>query len=169
LYALREDYSERALERMNEREEPPITITQADIVDANRLSLHCPICAGAVEQHIDGVDVAPVICTDCGTLYHLACWEQNGGNCAILGCESQTYRRHGVLDLGPVMTISRRDIQRAPAQPRPVPVASANSATNKKQKNEQGMYKEMQRRFRLRDFFQNLLRAIRIWPSDPSS
>jgi hypothetical protein len=155
---------------MNAEDGRPITITQDDISEANRLSLHCPICAGAVEQHVDGAAVRPVVCTSCGTLYHRACWDQNGGKCAILGCESQSYRIYGMLDLGPTLKISQRDILAAPpppAQPRPVAPPN-NGQTKTLKRKEQQLHQEVQRRFWLRDLFQNLLRAIRIWPSDPS-
>lgn len=160
----------RAFPDMNQRDEPPITITQDDISEANRLSLHCPICAGAVEQYVDGDAVIPILCTGCGTLYHKACWDQNGGKCAILGCESRAFRRHGVLDLGPVLKIDRQDIRAVPAYPpsMPAPAAATSSSTQKLKKSEQQMHKEVQRRFRLRDLFEGLLRAIRLWPSDPS-
>jgi hypothetical protein len=37
---------------MEEKELPPIHITADDVSEANRLSLHCPICAGAVENNV---------------------------------------------------------------------------------------------------------------------
>lgn len=74
---------------------PPILITEADIQAANQLSLHCPICAGAVENHTRNDATRPVVCEACGTLYHKACWEQAGGKCAILGCDHQKYYFYG--------------------------------------------------------------------------
>jgi hypothetical protein len=95
---------------MNEQEFPAIQITEGDISEANRLSLHCPICAGAVESNLDGLDLQPVVCAQCGTLYHKACWEQSGGKCAILGCDHQIYRIHG-QSLGPALKVDYRDIK----------------------------------------------------------
>ncbi len=156
---------------MNEQEERPITITHQDISQANQLSLHCPICAGAVEQNVDGESVVPVFCVDCGTLYHRVCWEQNGGKCAILGCQGKQFRVHGALDLGPVLKINERDIQaaRPVVPPHSAPATGRTSDRTKKLKrHEQQMQREMRRHFWLRNLFESLLRAIRIWPSDPS-
>ena len=61
-------------------ENPPIAITLDDIAAANQLSLACPICAGPVEAYANQRALAPIVCNACGTLYHLACWEQNGAN-----------------------------------------------------------------------------------------
>ena len=63
---------------MNEQEFPLIHITVEDINEANRLSLHCPICASAVENHAEHEALTPVVCTSCGTLYHKACWGAKG-------------------------------------------------------------------------------------------
>lgn len=150
-----------------EHEEQPITITQSDIAEANRLSLHCPICAGPVEQNTDGLAYRPVICTDCGTLYHEACWSQNGGSCAILGCESKTFRVYGALDLGPTLVINRTDIATTPPV-RTVP-REANNRTEQLKHNEKRMQREVGRRLFWRGLLESLLRAIRIWPSDLSS
>lgn len=141
-----------------------LRITADDIAEANRLSLNCPICAGAVEKHTRAAGMAPVFCTECQTLYHEACWEQNGGKCAILGCESTTYRRHGAVDLGPVLTIEQKDIPRV--APRPGP--SLNGRTKRLKQDEQRMHREVRGRSFLRNLFESLLRAIKIWPSDPS-
>lgn len=92
-----------------ERQDPLITITETDIQEANQLSLHCPICAGPVENHVADPALTPVVCTKCGTLYHHACWGQNGGKCAVLGCDHKEARRYGV-DLGPVLKISPTDV-----------------------------------------------------------
>jgi hypothetical protein len=90
-------------------ENEPITITSQDVHEANQLSLHCPICANPVENHVRDSDLKPVICQKCGTLYHLACWEQSGGKCAILGCGSEKYRPFGQPD-GPIMKITYDDL-----------------------------------------------------------
>lgn len=71
-----------------------LKITEHDVTEANQLSLHCPICAGPVERNVEQAELMPVVCAACGTLYHRACWAQNGGKCAILGCshtESRTF------------------------------------------------------------------------------
>ncbi|MFW6042652.1 MAG: RING finger protein [Chloroflexota bacterium] len=148
---------------MSENEEV-IRITAEDIDEANRLSLHCPICASAVERHTRNAEMAPVYCSECETLYHLACWEQNGTRCAVLGCHSETYRRVEDVDLGPVLTIERSEIPREA----PRTVVSANGRNKRLKKNEQRMQREMKRRHFWRDLWESLLRAIKIWPSDPS-
>ena len=102
---------------MDEQELPSLRITDDDITEANRLSLHCPICAGAVENHVNGEALRPVVCTKCGTLYHKLCWEQSGGKCAVLGCEHDTYHVHG-QDLGPALKVDYRDIQQPSANGR---------------------------------------------------
>jgi hypothetical protein len=141
-----------------------IRITEDDIAEANQLSLHCPICAGAVERHaVDGA-MAPIYCSDCETLYHLACWEQNGGKCAVLGCSGEAYGRVGELDLGPVLTIKQSDIPRHAPQPRVTP----NGRTKRLKESERRMQREMKRRSLWRNLWDSLLRAIKIWPSDPS-
>ena len=149
---------------MNEQEEPLIQITPDDISQANQLSLNCPICAGPVENHVESAPLTPIVCAHCGTLYHQACWEQNGGRCAILGCNSVAYKRYGVLDLGPVLTVHSSDIPREVSRP----VAPPPVSPTKKLKEEQKLQREVQRRFFLSDLFKALLRAIRLWPSDPS-
>ena len=94
-------------------ENPPISITLDDISEANQLSLACPICASPVEAYSTQRALAPVVCTDCGTLYHLTCWEQNGGKCAVIGCESKTYTPYG-SEVGATLTITTQDIMRTP-------------------------------------------------------
>lgn len=94
---------------MQEQELPPIEITDDDISEANRLSLHCPICAGAVENNVRERSLTPVVCTKCGTLYHKACWEQSGGKCAILGCECTEYYVYG-RNRDPALTITYSDL-----------------------------------------------------------
>lgn len=85
-----------------------ITITTDDVSRANQLSLHCPICAGPVEKHVTDDALRPVVCTRCDTLYHRACWEGNGGKCAILGCGHKECRPYGTH--GSVLKISMQDI-----------------------------------------------------------
>lgn len=149
---------------MNEQEEPLIQITPDDISQANQLSLNCPICAGPVENHAESTPLIPIVCAQCGTLYHQACWEQNGGRCAILGCSSVAYKRYGVLDLGPVLTVRATDIPREVSRP----VAPPTVSPTKKLKEEQKLQREVQRRFFWSNLFTKLLRMIRVWPSDPS-
>lgn len=94
---------------MEEQELPPIQISDDDISEANRLSLHCPICAGAVENNVNDPAVRPVVCSKCGTLYHRACWDQSGGTCAILGCECTEYYVYG-RNQDPALTITYSDL-----------------------------------------------------------
>lgn len=98
-----------ARQTMVEQENAFIRITADDIKEANQLSLHCPICAGPVENNVDEPELQPVLCTKCGTLYHRACWEGNGGKCAVLGCDHTEARRYGI-NLGPVMTIKANEV-----------------------------------------------------------
>jgi hypothetical protein len=147
---------------MNEQDEV-IRITSEDIAEANQLSLNCPICAGAVEKNVERSEVAPVYCTECETLYHRACWEQNGAHCAVLGCKGTTVRRYGALNLEPALTIDHRDIARHP--PRTVP--SPEGRTKRLKREEQQRQQEQRHGFWYQ-LWHSLLRAIRIWPSDPS-
>ena len=148
---------------MSENQEP-IRITAEDVVEANRLSLHCPICADAVEEHVDEERMAPVYCSACETLYHRACWEQNGGTCAVLGCDNTSYKRYGAVDLGPTLKIEPKDIPKVV----PRPVTSPNGRTKRLKDAERRMQREVRRRHFWRDLWQSLLRAIKLWPSDPS-
>ncbi len=94
---------------MEEQELPPIQISDDDISEANRLSLHCPICAGAVENNVNDPSVRPVVCSKCGTLYHRACWEQSGAKCAILRCECTEDYVYG-RNQDPALTITYSDL-----------------------------------------------------------
>ena len=94
---------------MEEQELPLIRITDNDISEANQLSLSCPICGSAVEDHVDGAALVPVICDQCGTLYHRACWERSGGKCAVLGCGSTKFHVHG-MDTRPVLKVKYTDL-----------------------------------------------------------
>ena len=113
-----------------EEEGTPIKITMADVTEANQLSLHCPICAGAVEDNVTDAAVAPVICAECKTLYHRACWEQNGGSCAVLGCDSKSFHPYGD-NLGPALTITHSDL------PRDTPALRARSRQQELKAREQ--------------------------------
>lgn len=133
-----------------------IRITDNDIAEANQLSLHCPICASAVERNLDGDALRPVVCAACGTLYHKACWEQSGGKCAILGCGHDKYRLYG-RDLGPALKVRAEDIAQ------PGPNGRGPSAGTRRLKDEQKRQVEQMRRpGLLQRFFQWLLDQIRI-------
>ena len=53
---------------MQEHENPFLRITEHDISEANQLSLSCPICGNAVENHTDGAALVPVVCDKCGKM-----------------------------------------------------------------------------------------------------
>ncbi len=136
-------------------ENDPLTISNEDIAQANQLSLNCPICASAVEKNVDGAALTPVICRQCGTLYHKACWEQSGGKCAILGCGHTEFRVYG-QDLGPVMRITYSDLPKE--RPRPV----ASNGYEKRLKAEEQRRQQDRKRSFWAVLFERLLRAIRI-------
>jgi hypothetical protein len=131
-------------------EDNPIQISADDIAEANRLSLNCPICAGAVENNLDQDGLAPVVCAQCQTLYHQACWQQNGGKCAILGCGHNSCYPFGT-DRGPLLKISYSDLPRD--RPRPVPADGS-----KKLKAQE---KRLQREVKRRTFWDSLFAAIK--------
>ena len=141
-----------------------IRISSRDISEANQLSLNCPICASAVERNAVRAEMTAVYCTACETLYHQACWTQNGARCAVLGCRGTEHRLHGVVDLGPVLTVTRSDIPRDV----PGPFVAPNGRTRRLKESERRLQRELKRRSFFRDLWQNLLRAIKLWPSDPS-
>jgi hypothetical protein len=116
---------------MEEHEYPLIRITENDISEANQLSLSCPICGSAVENHMDGAALVPIVCDKCGTLYHRACWERSGGKCAVLGCGSDKFHFHG-RDTKPVLKVKYTDLP-APS----VNGTQSTSARNRKLKEEQ--------------------------------
>jgi hypothetical protein len=143
---------------MDEQQNPLMRITADDIAEANQLSLHCPICASAVEKNVDGDELRPVVCASCGTLYHKACWERSGGKCAVLGCGHDKYRLYG-RDLGPALQVHYDDIRRAA----PSTNGSGPSARTRRLKDEQKRQVEQLRRpGLLQRFFQWLLNQIRI-------
>lgn len=94
---------------MEPKEEAPIQITDDDIIEANQLSLQCPICGNAVENNVDSSALVPVVCDQCGTLYHRACWEQSGGKCAVLGCGHDKFHVYG-RDATPVLKVKYTDL-----------------------------------------------------------
>ena len=85
-----------------------LRITEDDVVEANQLSLACPICAGPVENGATERELAPVVCVECNTLYHHVCWGNNGGKCAILGCNSVQCQPYGVQE--PMLTINLDEV-----------------------------------------------------------
>jgi hypothetical protein len=142
---------------MDEQQNAFIRITDNDIAEANQLSLHCPICASAVEKNLAGEELRPVVCAACGTLYHKACWEQSGGKCAVLGCGHDKYRVYG-RDLGPALQVRYDDLA-----PHPSPNGGGPGATTRRLKNEQRrQVEELRRPGLLQRFFQWLLDQIRI-------
>lgn len=141
---------------MTEQELPFISISEDDIQEANQLSLHCPICANPVENFAPTPDLQPVVCRQCGTLYHKVCWEQGGGKCAILGCGHTEYRVYGAATR-PVLKVDHKDI---PAQ---APNGRGPSPSTKRIKEQQRREVEMLRRPSwLRRLFQWLLDQIKI-------
>ena len=142
-------------------EQPFLRITEEDVAEANRLSLGCPICASPVERSADRAELSPVICSQCETLYHQACWERNGGKCAMLGCGHSNCRPYG-QEVGPRLTIRKSDL------PREAPRHSPNGRT-KQLKMEQ---KREVERLRRSSFWQRvwkwLLDQIKIDYGPPS-
>lgn len=122
-----------------ERELPLIQISADDIAEANRLSLHCPMCAGAVEDHVVDELLQPVLCAQCKTLYHRACWDQGGGKCAVLGCDHDKYIVYG-MHRKPVLSISYADL------PPVSPNGDRPTRRNKRLKAEQRRQVEQLRR-----------------------
>ncbi|MDX1663226.1 MAG: hypothetical protein R3272_05485 [Candidatus Promineifilaceae bacterium] len=145
---------------MSEQEEL-IRITVEDVTEANRLSLNCPICASPVDKYPDEAAMAPVFCTDCETLYHHACWEGTSGPCAVLGCQGESHRLYHTVDLEPALRISRRDLPTTRSRPR----VTVNGSTRRLKRDEK---RQRQARSFWRGLWENLLRSIRLWPSDRS-
>ena len=133
---------------------PPLTITDNDIQAANQLSLHCPICANPVEKFVEDVDLRPVLCAKCGTLYHKVCWEQGGGKCAVLGCGHDKFKVHGT-PTNPVLSIKYTDLPR--------PSANGRSSQTKRLKDEQRrQVEELRKPSLLQRLFKWLLDQIKI-------
>ena len=143
---------------MSEQELPFIQITENDITEANQLSLHCPFCSNPVEDNTSGEALIPVICTQCGTLYHKACWQQSGSKCVVLGCGHDTYRVYG-QQIGPVLEINQSDI----AAQSPSSNGRGPSQQTRRLKHEQRrQVEQMQRPCFWQRFWQWLLDQIRI-------
>ncbi len=141
---------------MEEQELPLIRITNHDISEANQLSLSCPICGSAVEDHVDGAALVPIICDHCGTLYHRACWEQSGGKCAVLGCGSTKFHVHG-MDTRPVLKVKYTDLAPHSANGRP-----PTSAQTRRLKDEQR--RQVRRMTLFERFWRWLFDQIKINP-----
>ena len=139
---------------MEEHENPFLRITEHDISEANQLSLSCPICGNAVENHTDGAALVPVVCDKCGTLYDRACWERSGGKCAVLGCGSDKFHIYG-KNTKPVLKVKYTDL--------PAPSANgAPSAQTRRLKEEQR--RQVQRMTLFQRFWKWLLDQIKINP-----
>jgi hypothetical protein len=136
-----------------EEERPLIHISAEDITEANRLSLNCPICAGGVENNIAEDALTPVVCAKCETLYHQACWQQNGGKCAILGCGHDQFYRYGE-QFGSPLRIKYTDL------PKDVPPTAVPSNGKELKEQEKRLQKELNRRTFWNELVQNILRAI---------
>jgi hypothetical protein len=131
--------------------EQPIKISAEDIAEANRLSLSCPICASAVERNVGDPALAPVVCSNCHTLYHRTCWQQNGGQCATLGCEHKECYTYGT-EIGPLLKIGYSDL------PRHVPRTPSPNGRSHRLKEEE---KRRQREENRRQFWNSLLNRIK--------
>lgn len=141
---------------MTEQELPPIRITNDDIREANQLSMHCPMCANPVENYVTDRDLTPVVCTQCGTLYHKVCWEQNGRKCAVLGCGNEKYRTYG-QDVNPTLKINYTDLARPSANGR-----SPGRRTKQLKHEQRRQVEQLRRPSLLRRLLQWLLDQIRI-------
>ena len=131
-----------------------IHITDEDIAEANRLSHSCPICAGSVEKNVETGAQSPVVCSRCQTLYHEACWDQNGGKCAILGCGHKENYPYGT-ELGPRLVINYSDIpKRAPAAPSP------NGRFKELKRQQRRLQKEADKRGGWMNLFDRILKAF---------
>lgn len=106
-----------------------LRITEEDVVEANQLSLACPICASPVENGVTVRELAPVVCVDCNTLYHHTCWGNNGGKCAILGCNCVQYQPYGVQET--MLTINLDEV------PSEAEVSKRNKRLKRIEKNRQ--------------------------------
>ena len=141
---------------MEEHEYPLLRITEHDISEANQLSLSCPICGNAVENHTDGAALVPVVCDKCGTLYHRACWERSGAKCAVLGCGSDKFHVYG-KNTKPVLKVKYTDLPAPSVNGRTTP-----SAQNRRLKEEQR--RQVQRMTLFQRIWKWLLDQIKINP-----
>ncbi len=141
---------------MDEQEYPLIHISLDDVTEANRLSLHCPICANPVENGVVDSALTPVICTGCHTLYHKACWQQSGGKCAILGCDQKKYVVYGQENL-PVLKIKYTDLPRPSLNGRP-----HRTRTKQLKEQQRRQVEQLRRPSLLQRLWQWLLDQIKI-------
>lgn len=141
---------------MAEHELPPISISEDDVREANQLSLHCPICANPVENYVTAADLQPVVCRQCGTLYHKTCWQQGGGKCAVLGCAHTQYRVYGT-QMRPVLKVDYKDIPRQPVNGRP-----PSPSTKKLKEEQRRQIEQLRRPSLLQRLWQWLLDQIKI-------
>ncbi len=146
---------------MAEQENAPIRISLDDIKEANRLSLHCPICASPVENHPVDSALTPVVCGNCKTLYHRACWEQSGGKCAILGCDHTKYFVYG-RPTKPALVIRHSDLPATPSvNGRP---DQTSRRTKELKREQQRQVEQLRRPSLLQRLWLWLLDQIRIGP-----
>lgn len=141
--------------KMDEKEMPPLTITNSDIQAANQLSLHCPICANPVEKFVEERELLPVVCAKCGTLYHKVCWEQGGGKCAVLGCGHDKFKVYGT-PASPVLSIKYTDL------PRPSVNGRSSQQTKRLKEEQRREIEELRRPSLLQRLFKWLLDQIKI-------
>ncbi len=132
-----------------------IRISAEDIAEANRLSFSCPICASSVEKNVANQALVPVVCSNCHTLYHRTCWEQNGGKCATLGCEHDECYLYGT-EVGPLLKISYSDLPKH--VPRRAP--SPNGRSKQLKAEEKRRQREQARREFWGTLFERIKRAI---------
>lgn len=138
---------------MDEIENPKLTITTEDITQANQLSLACPICANPVEKYVTEAALMPVVCEDCGTLYHKVCWEQGGGQCAMIGCDCKRCRPYNQSN-EPTLIIGHNEIGRGRTK--------ASPENKRLKEQEKRLRDDVRGRSFIRMMFDWLLRRIRI-------
>ena len=141
---------------MAEIEGEPIKITLEDIEQANQLSHACPMCAGPVFRSYDDPAMAPVECASCETVYHRACWQQAGGKCAMVGCDSQRVR---AIDNVPAPTGAVTIQPNLPNEPRR---ERGPEITEELKRQQERMRREFESNWLLRRFLRWLWRQIRI-------
>lgn len=133
-----------------EIEGEPIKITIDDIDQADKLSDACPICVGSVHRAYEHRELKPVECAACETVYHKACWDQAGGKCAMIGCESTRVRAYDSQSAGGVV-INQTDFrERGPA------------VTEDLKRQQQEMRRQLESGSLLGRFLRWLIRQIRV-------
>lgn len=142
------------LRTMEEQQGEFLRITIDDINEANKLSLHCPICASPVYRDEPNAQMTPYECTDCEAIYHKACWEMAGGKCAIIGCDCKKARPYGSSAPQPATPINMKNVAGGRGDKGPEPY-------NRYKAQERQMQREMQGGL-FRRLFEWLLRQIRI-------